>query len=181
MRRFNFYTKIRKEAAPVKKVILLITAMVMILLSSCSSKNNTNIKNDYFNKTMKATETILTCLSENNAEGIKKLLCQRTKELPDIDEKIQAMLNYFDGKVVSYNEGKKSVKKTSGSKDDDVWTEISAFGHIPEIVTDTGKKYKELYIFYCAIDAKEPDLVGVYAIVIEGADGTKCSIKLPED
>lgn len=159
-----------------KKVIAL--AMVMILLCSCSGKNN---KNDYFNKTMNASKTILTCLSENNADGIKKLLCQRTKNLPDIDKQIQTMLVYFDGKVVSYNKNEMSVDETSGSKDDGVWTEVSAYGHIPEIVTDTGKKYKELFIFYCAIDAKEPDLVGVYAIVIEGADGTKCSIRLPED
>lgn len=131
-----------------KKVIVL--TMVIMLLSACAGKSNTVSKNNYFDKTRDATETILTCLSENNADGIKKLLSQKTKNLPDIDTKIQAILDYFDGKVVSYNEEKKSVGKTSGSKDDGVWTEISAYGHIPEIV-------------------------------IEGADGTTCSIKLPED
>lgn len=120
--------------------------MVMILLSSCSGKNN---KNDYFNKTMNASKTILTCLSENNADGIKKLLCQRTKRMPDIDKQIQAMLVYFDGKVVSYNKNEMSVDETSGSKDDGVWTEVWAYGHIPEIVTDTGKIQRFTHILLC--------------------------------
>ncbi|MFA6940747.1 MAG: DUF5104 domain-containing protein [Clostridiaceae bacterium] len=159
-----------------KKVILLI--MAIMLLSSCSCIKNTGSKNNYFDKTMNATETILNCLSENNADGIKELLCQRTKELPDIDKQIQAMLDYFDGKVVSYNNEKKSVKKTSASKDDGVWTEISAYGHIPEIVTDTGKKYKELHVFYRYVDAKQPDLVGVTTIILTGADGTECYVSI---
>lgn len=162
-----------------KKVIAL--TMVMMLLSACNSKNNTGKKVDYFNETMNATNTILTYLSENNADGIKELLCQRTKRLPDIDKQIQAMLDYFDGKVVSYNKEKRSVGKTSASKDDLVMTEIWSYGEFPEIVTDKGKKYKKLLIGYCAINAKEPDLVGVFNVIIEGSDGTKCSIKIPED
>jgi hypothetical protein len=74
-----------------------------------------------------------------------------------------------------------SVDKTGASKDNSVWTEIWSCGIVPDLVTDTGKKYKQLLVGYCAINANEPDLVGVYTIIIVGVDGTKCSFKLPWD
>ena len=154
-----------------KTVLLSILLMLaLVLLSGCANKHEPG----YFDQTVQASDMVLTYLSENNAEGIKELFCSRAKELPDIDEQIQGMLDYFDGKMVSYD--KKVVERTSYSKDDYVLTEISAYGQIGGIVTDTGKEYTELYVFYCAINVRQPDLVGIYKIVIEAADGTESKI-----
>lgn len=162
--------------------VLGVASSILSLLDG-TDKNETKSKynDDYITPTLQAMEAVYTCLSENDAEGIKDLLCPRAKELPDVDVEIQAVFAYFGGKLVSYDEGKRTVTvdRLSGAKDDFVWTETTAYGFLPGIVNDAGIEY-DLSLTYCSVDVREPDLVGINAIGIEGVDGTRYFIGLYE-
>lgn len=121
---------------------------------------------------MYATETILDCLSEKDVAGIKEQLSLQTSSLSDIDKQIQAMIDTFDGKITSYNEDLKSISYNSGIKKEGIWVELEAEGSIPEIVTNTWKKYKELIVVYQYASESGPDLIGVKSIVLTETDGT---------
>lgn len=142
------------------KIVLLL--LVALQLTACAKHNTDN----YFDKTSYAVESVYESIKNKDADGIKKLLCDRLRNLPDVDQQIENFFDSIDGNVISADLESETVEKSSSSKDAYEYTEISAIGEIPSVITDTGKKYKTLYVFYTYIDKEKPDIEGIYCIVL---------------
>src|SRR5574344_500369 len=108
--------------------LLLIIIFINFCFSGCLDFKE---HEDYFTKTRDVTMTVYSCVQNKDADGIKKLLCDRLRNLPDIDQQIQKFFDSIDGNVVSADIKNSSVSKSSSSKDAYEYTEISAIAKIP--------------------------------------------------
>lgn len=85
-------------------------------------------------------EKLLTCLSKKDAEGIKTMLCLKTRQMPDIDAQLQAAFDLFVGNVLSYDDyfGGSEGKSTDYGRTvshDKMW-------FIDEVQTDVNREYR---------------------------------------
>ena len=101
---------------------------------------------------LETSKNLLDCFSSKNAEGLKELLCKRTRDLADIDDQILASFDFFSGSVVSFDEN-----KLSGTEDSSIrkgkTTRLVRSWNIYDITTDTGDIY-EIYVhkYYIWLD-----------------------------
>jgi hypothetical protein len=95
------------------KVFSAIISLVMILsLTGCGFMNLMSSRIRMLNEEMKeekssnskTTKALIDCFNEKDFEKLKTLFCVKSRNLEDIDQKIFAAFNLFQGKVVSYDE-----------------------------------------------------------------------------
>ena len=117
---------------------------------------------DYKSPDQIATETqaeIMDCFLNGNQERIKEMLCERCKNLPDIDEQVKKAFEFIDGEIVSYDEEHRASSVGASERKD-------MGGHTSEIVTDKGTEYEIGYKAWLT-NEENPDLVGVYLISVK--------------
>ncbi len=117
-------------------------------------------------------ETILSSLDTGDKEGLKNLFCNTVKSSSELDAQIEAAMDFYEGKTVSYDN---ILSSETGSNRDGKIVEKTINPAIRGIVTDTNKKYEiKLYIYI--ICAEDLDREGVTKISIESDDGEECII-----
>jgi hypothetical protein len=90
---------------------------------------------------LQMSKEVLNCFSDNDAQGLKSLLCLKTQGLADIDEQISAGFDFFKGKVISFDE-----KDMSGYEGESIdygeTTFLERAWSINNIKTDADETYK---------------------------------------
>ena len=141
-----------------KKILIILLATCLLLGTGCVNLENEEKQH---------CKEVIRCLSEDDTEGLKNMFCVETQNSKDLDEQIEAGMEFFDGKVLSYNEpicsGGESV--TNGKI-----VEHDYGGDIMKIKTDTGKIYS-LMVYEYLVNEDNPDIVGISEIDIYDEDG----------
>lgn len=141
-----------EESDKMKKIIYILTSLIMLIsFTSCDE--------EYKPPDQIATETqaeIMDCFLDGDQERIKEMLCERCKNLPDIDEQVKKAFEFIDGEIVSYNEDHWGSACGASERTD-------MGGHTSEIITDKGTEYRIGYKAWLT-NEENPDLVGVYLI-----------------
>jgi len=118
------------------------------------------------------SEELLGYLENDDAEGIKGMLCEMTRESPTIDEEIEVALEFFEGKIISrdfeFRPSSKSVRNG-----EIVYLEIAP--DIDNIKTDKEQIYRVKF-YVQVVNAKSPEKEGVSEIVITNAEGEECIV-----
>ena len=144
-----------EESDKMKKIIYILTSLIMLIsFTSCDE--------EYKPPDQIATETqaeIMDCFLNGNQERIKEMLCERCKNLPDIDEQVKKAFEFIDGEIVSYNEDHWGSACGASERKD-------MGGHTSEIITDKGTEYTIGYKAWLT-NEENPDLVGVYLISVK--------------
>lgn len=154
------------------KTILMIGIIVVIssTLIGCSEAQLKVIASDKIAK--ENCEAILNSLDTGDKEGLKNLFCNKVKSSAELDTQIDAAMEFYDGKTVSYdtilgagsgsNRNGKIVRKTNNP-------------NIIDIVTDTNKKYDIKFYMYI-VCSEDEDKVGISEISIKSDEGKECII-----
>lgn len=166
------------------KVVCVMISCVMMatLLSGCGASPFISERLKQLNsKTLNEKQSnlhiskdVLNCLSENDKQGLKTLLCLKTQGLTDIDKQILSGFDFFKGRVVSFNE--KDLSGYEGeSIDGGKTTFLERSWRIQEIKTDEGATYEIDMNAYIICD-DDKDREGISQITIISGDGTELKI-----
>jgi len=80
------------------------------------------------------SEKVLKYLDNDDAEELKSMFCEKTISLtPDLDEKIEAAMDFYEGKTVSHGNILGSEGETV---DNGVTTKLDMEPHITDIKVD---------------------------------------------
>ncbi|MDD3137766.1 MAG: DUF5104 domain-containing protein [Lachnospiraceae bacterium] len=112
-------------------------------------------------------------LSDGDAESLKAMFCEKTQSADDFDEQIQTAMDFFDGKIISWDENVGGGEQKSTRKWKTVMHYISPY--ITDIKTDTGKTYEILFYDYL-VNAEHEDYVGISELHITADDGSECVV-----
>jgi hypothetical protein len=155
----------------IKKIVctIIVIAVYVFSLAGCYAENfiSSDIEGD------KLAKELLGYLSENDAEGVKSMFCDQTKESPDLDQQIEDALEFFEGKVITDDPMILVGSEEAMEKGRVTWLNVSP--SIEEIETNAGKTYKILFYSYL-VCAENEEIVGVSEIDIYSADGEVCTI-----
>ena len=111
-------------------------------------------------------------LENDDAEGIKSMLCDITKSSSDTEEEIEAALVFFDGKVTSRDE------ELTGSEESVTNGQIEYLifsSYIGSIETDKNKTY-EIKFYAQVVNTENPNKEGISEIIITDEGGNECII-----
>ncbi|MDF2820128.1 MAG: hypothetical protein K0R15_569 [Clostridiales bacterium] len=90
---------------------------------------------------LQMSKDVLNCFNDDDAQGLKSLLCLKTRGLVEIDEQISACFDFFKGKVISFDE-----KDMSGYEGKSIeygeTTFLERVWSINNIITDTDETYE---------------------------------------
>ena len=160
--------RIRMKSA----ILLILSAMAVVTLSSCSflwPQDQSSEKRSISTKKeqKKIATSILKAFDEQDNEALKDLFCERSKALPDLDEQIQAAMDFYEGKMISCDD-------ITGTSEEQSWelgvvTRVSTGGHIRYIETDTEKRYTIAFLNHL-VNNKHPDKVGISKLTIMYGD-----------
>ena len=148
--------------------IILMTTIMSVVLVGCNG-----VVMDVTKETQQA-EDVFNYLKDKDAEGLKSLFCDKIIESSeDLDDQIKEAMDFFDGKIVSYEQ----ISSGSGgsSNRNGKTVELSATPHIKGIITDTGEKYEVFFNTYIIYTDYE-DRVGISQLTIKSDDGRKCVV-----
>jgi len=163
--------------------VMMTCVMIAVMLPGCAAASpfiSERLKL-LDSKTMKEKQSnlqmskdILNCLSENDAQGLKALLCLKTQGLTDIDKQILSAFDFFKGRVVSFNQ-----EDLSGYEEESIdggkTTFLERSWRIQEIKTDEGATYEIDMNAYIVCD-DDKDREGISQITITSGDGTEFKI-----
>jgi hypothetical protein len=119
------------------------------------------------------SEIVVSCFSESKTDILKNMFCVKTQELSDIDEQILEGFNFFEGKVISFNDKVLAYERSHieyGKK-----TLLERGWAVKDIETDAGRTYK-LYIRVYFIYQEDKSREGISQITITREDGKECEI-----
>ena len=159
--------------------VILSLALIMAAVQGCGLlPSRVDLLNALASKehkeNLETSQNLLDCFSNKNAEGLKELLCARTRDLADTDEQILAGLNFFTGSVVSFDED--SLSSTEDlSTNYGVTTRLSRAWNINDITTDTGDIYK-IYVHKYYVWLDDDSREGIALVTIHNSDGEKLTI-----
>ena len=118
------------------------------------------------------SKDLLGYLENDDAEGIKSMLCDITKSSPDIDEEILTALEFFDGKVTS-RDREQVASEESVTNGQIEYLILSSY--IKNIETDKEETYK-IRFYAQLVNSENPNKVGITEIIITDKDGNECVI-----
>lgn len=118
------------------------------------------------------SKDLLGYLENDDAVGIKSMLCDITKSSPDTDEEILTALEFFDGKVTSRNR-EQIGSQESVRKGETVYLSLSSY--VGDIETDKNRTY-EIKFYAQVVNAENPNKVGISEIIITDEGGNECVI-----
>jgi hypothetical protein len=145
-----------------KYKLFLTLYIVLLFCSGCGSERiNINLE------TKNQCEQILDYLSNNDSDGLKDLFCATVSSESDFDNQLLEALDFFDGKVVSYD-----IQSTGANERivDGKQAEIHISPYIGDIMTDANKTYNIKYYSYL-VNVENPNDQGLSELAIECGDG----------
>ena len=151
-----------------KLLIGLILLLCISLMTGCSKFSFISSDTEGY----EMSKDLLGYLENDDAEGIKSMLCDITKSSPDIDEEIVAALDFFDGKVTSRD------REQIGSEESVTNGQIEYLifsSYIGSIETDKNKTY-EIKFYAQVVNTENPNKEGISEIIITDKDGNECVI-----
>jgi len=151
----------------IKSAAFIFLALTIVFAGSCGR----NFITTRDSKPM--SEKVLKYLDTDDVEGLKSMFCEKTiSETPDLDEQIEAAMDFYKGKTVSY----RGILGTEGeSVDNGVTTKLRMNPHITDIETDAGEKY-HIKIYAYIIYMKDTTMEGISEIDIYAENDTVCTI-----
>ena len=151
------------------KLPLILTIVLMIsLATSCWNRPFISPDKEGYDR----SKELLSYLENDDAEGLKSMLCEMTRESPTIDEEIEAALAFFEGEIISRDKELGSSEK-SVRNGEIVYMSVNPA--INNIKTDKEQIYR-IKFYVQVVNAKSPEKEGVSEIVITNAEGEKCVI-----
>jgi hypothetical protein len=101
------------------------------------------------------------------------MFCEYAREMPELDEQIQAIMDYYEGKMLSYRDfvdvSNERFYNNGRNREAGIFTKLSLDVHIYDIITDSGKRYQlEFCINVVSQDAEKS--VGLDYVKIEDCD-----------
>ena len=143
---------------------IIVSLIIICILAGCYPENF--ISSDVEGEKM--AKELLDYLSEDDADGLKSMFCDRAKESPDLDRQIEEALIFFEGAVISEDP---HILVSSGAAMDRgrmTWIDISA--SIDGIRTDENKTFDIGFNAYL-LCVKEKDIVGISVVYITNKNG----------
>lgn len=151
-----------------KHTIICVSALSLtIFLSGCSILNNAinEIKRrSDLPSNLEIAQELVACFNNEDVSTLKKMLCERSQNLDDIDAQIQDAFDFIDGNIISFDEnvtGSEGESNRYGTT-----TELDRFFSIDDIVTDTKQEYS-IYVSENLIYLNDPKREGITQITIE--------------
>ena len=154
-------------------IILILTALSLAALSSCgfpwsrersSGKRIVNTEVEQ----QKIAKSILKAFDEQDQEALKSLFCEKSQAIPELDEQIQAAMDFYEGKMVSYDDS--SIWTSDGQRREaGIITRVTTGGRIRYIETDAGKHYTIAFSNHL-VNKDDPDKVGISKLRIMYGD-----------
>ena len=155
-----------------KKQAIIISGIALLLFVLLATGCSTGPFTRYGVAGTRLSEELLGYLENDDAEGIKGMLCEMTRESPTIDEEIEAALAFFEGEIISRDKELGSSEK-SVRNGEIVYMSVNPA--INNIKTDKEQIYR-IKFYVQVVNAKSPEKEGVSEIVITNAEGEKCVI-----
>lgn len=170
-----------KEKNGMRKVSSLILMFVLMLaLSGCKISRLVEDKwsSHYDPFYAETVDSLLKYIDDGDKDGVKSLLCNGLKNSKDIDAKIEALVEGFEGDIVrTTKHDTNTFSAGSAGKNYN-----SAFlSQMFYIITD--KQKYGIYVAVCPIDEKDEegeDLIGIYNVYIRTLDYQAGDIKAKE-
>ena len=125
----------------------------------------------------KRVKEIIGYLESNDAEGLKSLFCEKIQSSKDLDEQIQAALDFFEGEMISYDS--KGILVNSGKASGYGNGRRYSYYHIsPRVkyIQTTAEKVYEIGFNADIINVDQPDRIGISELRIKDEDDNKCVI-----
>lgn len=128
-----------------------------------SRKKGVFIDSDTYGK--EKSKELLGYLSNNDTDGLKSMFCDLTLSLKTFNNEIQIALDFFDGRVISYNiNGINSGESIKDGKR----TKMDISPYITDIITDTNYLYELIYYYYI-INEEYPEkfiktIINIYTV-----------------
>ena len=151
-----------------KLLIGLILLLCISLMTGCSKLSFISSDKEGY----EMSKDLIGYLENDDAEGIKSMLCDITKSSPDTDEEIVAALKFFDGKVTSRDREQIGAEE-SVRNGETVYLFLSSY--VGGIETDKNKTY-EIKFYSLVVCAENPNIVGISEIIITDEGGNECVI-----
>ncbi|MDD3137762.1 MAG: DUF5104 domain-containing protein [Lachnospiraceae bacterium] len=147
--------------------LVFVMAVAMILFNGCGGPI-------MYNYAGAEGKKLMGYLSDGDAESFKAMFCEKTQSTDNFDEQIQMAMDFFDGKIISWDDMILSGgEEESTRKGKTVIRYISP--QINDIKTDTGKTYEILFYGYL-VNAEHEDYVGISELHITADDGSECVV-----
>ena len=151
------------------KLPLILKIVLMIsLATSCWNRPFISPDKEGYDR----SKELLSYLENDDAEGLKSMFCEITRESPTIDEEIEAALAFFEGKIISRDKESTPCEE-SVRNGEIVYLEIAP--DIDNIKTDKEQIYRVKF-YVQVVNAKSPEKEGVSEIVITNAEGEECVV-----
>ena len=151
----------------IKRMVFIFLAVTIVFSGSCG--RNSIVTRD--SKPM--SEKVLKYLDTDDVEGLKRMFCEKTiAQTPDLDEQIEAAMEFYEGKTVSHGN---TLGSEGESVDNGVTTKLDMDPHITDIKTDAGGRYN-IRIYSYVIYTKDTTMEGISQIDIYAEDKTVCTI-----
>ena len=151
-----------------KLLIGLILLLCISLTTGCSKFSFISSDKEGY----EMSRDLIGYLENDDAEGIKSMLCDITKSSSDTEEEIEAALVFFDGKVTSRDE------ELTGSEESVTNGQIEYLifsSYIGSIETDKNKTY-EIKFYAQVVNTENPNKEGISEIIITDEGGNECII-----
>jgi len=154
------------------KIILVLLVATVVCFTSCIKISEKYINTDKEQK--KISEEILKCLNEDDAEAFKNMFCNKIKASENFDNQIQDAFNFFEGKIVSYDD---LIRADSDGKSwiDGKLSRVSTSGRVTNVVNDETKRYSIKFYNYL-ICTEDKDKEGISEVTIKSNNGSECKI-----
>lgn len=91
------------------KKLMCMTMIFTICLSSCSIPQKLKTQSMYANDIL---NDLIVAMESDDSESIKMMFSENVRNSPELEEQIQEMLDYFEGKVEEFDE----IKDCSGDE-----------------------------------------------------------------
>ena len=140
-------------------IAIFVISIILTLLSGCNSKLSSpqNPLGDKSKAAEEIGEEVMSCLKSGDAVSLKAMFCDELKNSDDFDAKIDEVMGFIDGEIISYkNDG------GSGGREE-TWEKIRP--ELTNIETDTGKYYHIYMSVY--IKNEDPDKLGMHMFQIK--------------
>ena len=163
--------------------IVSICFVALAIFSGCGIFSNIASRLDLLNKeyaeemksNLTLSKALLECFTEKDMDGLKVLLCERTRELIDIDVQIIAAFDILNGKIISFNEQKLSSyegKSTEYGKT----IRLERKWSILDIETENNENY-EIYVHVYYVYENDKKREGIAKLIItRSSDGKEVTI-----
>jgi hypothetical protein len=143
---------------------LIFIAAVFVGISGCGFKNK-----DFLGK--EKGDEIMNCLKTGNSEDLKDMFCTELKNSEGFDEKIDEIMSFIDGEIISYN-----IPIGNGGRGE-TWERLEP--NVKDVETDKGNFYRIYISIY--IENENPEKLGIHYLQIyllgdKGENGIRQSI-----